>query len=59
MKTDFSVSDSNRVYRYVCDFTEQDSTNPDDYADTLQKARMAHKVSLEKQVRMERRHIST
>lgn len=37
-KTDFSVSDSNREYigMYV-DFTEQDSTNPDDYAWTLVK----------------------
>ena len=37
-KTDFSVSDSNREYigMYV-DFTQADSTNPDDYAWTLVK----------------------
>lgn len=37
-KTDFSVSDSNREYiGMYADFTEQDSTNPDDYAWTLVK----------------------
>lgn len=37
-KTDFSVSDSNRKYiGMYADFTEQDSTNPDDYAWTLVK----------------------
>lgn len=37
-KTDFSVSDSNREYiGMYTDFTEQDSTNPDDYAWTLVK----------------------
>ena len=39
-KTDFSVSDSNREYiGMYADFTEQDSTNPDDYAWTLVKRR--------------------
>jgi hypothetical protein len=37
-KTDFSVSNSNREYiGMYADFTEQDSTNPDDYAWTLVK----------------------
>lgn len=37
-KTDFSVLDSNREYiGMYADFTEQDSTNPDDYAWTLVK----------------------
>lgn len=37
-KTDFSVSDSNREYiGMYADFTEQDSTNPNDYAWTLVK----------------------
>lgn len=37
-KTDFSVSDSNREYiGMYADFTERDSTNPDDYAWTLVK----------------------
>lgn len=37
-KTDFSVSYSNREYiGMYADFTEQDSTNPDDYAWTLVK----------------------
>lgn len=37
-KTDFSVSDSNREYiGMYADFTEKDSTNPDDYAWTLVK----------------------
>ena len=37
-KTDFSVSDSNREYiGMYADFTEQDSTNSDDYAWTLVK----------------------
>lgn len=37
-KTDFSVSDSNREYiGMYADFTEQDSTNPDDYEWTLVK----------------------
>lgn len=37
-KTDFSVSDSNREYiGMYADFTEQDSTDPNDYAWTLVK----------------------